>query len=159
MTYGRAFSLFSNVQGKARPNRTGRLLKERGTRRVQNLLIHSDIVLAGWRYMNQCSTLRCYKRTRCERDGNTRGRNRAEMHSCGVWHVCRVENNGTRHVKRQTFASKSGCYPFDTLNAAYVNFIRDCTTRCLRQPHSCCANDEVSALENLLPKFSERESG
>lgn len=34
MTYGLAFSLFSRVQGRARPNLTGRLLKERGERCV-----------------------------------------------------------------------------------------------------------------------------
>lgn len=52
---------------------------------------------------------------------------KVEMHS--VWHVSDGEQ---RHVKRQTvaraFASKSASYPFDTLNAVYVNFIRDRTT-------------------------------
>lgn len=48
-------------------------------RHMRDLLIHSGNVFAGWRYVNQCSTLRCYKRTRCER--------------CIVCDMCRAENN------------------------------------------------------------------
>jgi len=48
--------------------------------------------IAGWYYVNQCSTLRCYKRTRCERGYTPVAEEGSggEMHS-GVWHV---ENNG-----------------------------------------------------------------
>lgn len=128
-------------------------------RHVQNLLIHSDSVSAGWRYVNQCSTLRCYKRTRCER-WDMPGRRRVEMHS-GVWHVSGGEQRDTpcettdirvqvrllpvRHVECRIRKLYSRLY--------YLFFARATFVLC------DVFASEIPAVENLLRKFSERQSG
>lgn len=96
MTYGRAFSLFSNVQGKARPNLTGRLLKERGNGTCKIRLIDSGIAFplvdATW------TNVLLYGATR-ERDakyGLWPGRRRIER--CREWCVTCVEWRTTGHA-------------------------------------------------------------
>lgn len=107
MTYGLAFSLFSNVHGRARPNLTGRLLKERGTWRSLSGRPSLDIpppLLAGeTRYVEPMFLLStwCYTRYMREYMGICRTRARARGWGERLWRVWRDALMGTSSGEKQ----------------------------------------------------------
>lgn len=79
----------------------------------------------GWRYVNQCSTLRCYKRTRDAKDGicswAKEGREKERERSCIEWCVTCVEGRTAGHLMwNDRYPRPKSCrYQFDnTLNTS-----------------------------------------